>query len=339
MNNSMLLVEKIFDHVENDEIDKAVFCCMRLSRKIGDIFNLIMFMRELSLDKEQFNNSFYDETLKLKEEARKFLYETTRKHWLEERALDYSITGDSSNSVVKHGAGEIQKEIDDILIHIEDYNVPQGMGEFDTAAFTDSYTSVKARLRLKKSALITVKDRIRSRCFNYASRIEKQLELQNNTISFLGEIQNNVNNYFAIISEETFSKLKKALSLIGSDDIEDHALLLTSIRRAIASVADFFYPPQKGEVECCDGIKRMMGKDQYLNRLHEFCFSKFSSSTSNELIRAELEQLMTFAKKLNNIASKGVHAEVTALEAKQGLVGLYLFLSNMIDKLQLDHSL
>lgn len=43
---------------------------------------------------------------------------------------------------------------------------------------------------------------------------------------------------------------------------------------------------------------------------------------------------MVFARKLNDIASKGVHAEVTSGEAKQGLVGLYLFLSNIIEKME-----
>ena len=56
------------------------------------------------------------------------------------------------------------------------------------------------------------------------------------------------------------------------------------------------------------------------------------------LIKAELDYFMVFARKLHDIASKGVHAEVTVIEAKQGFVGLYLFLSNLIQKLQLENS-
>jgi hypothetical protein len=44
--------------------------------------------------------------------------------------------------------------------------------------------------------------------------------------------------------------------------------------------------------------------------------------------------LITFARKLNDIASKGVHAEATAVEAKQGLVGLYMFTSNLISRVE-----
>lgn len=156
--------------------------------------------------------------------------------------------------------------------------------------------------------------------------------------SFISETQSQVNLYFSTRSEDTYRKLQKATHLLRSNNPEDHALLLTTVRRAINSVADFFYPPVSDEVRCSDGIIRKMGNEQYLNRLHEFCSTTFDASTSKELIRAELNYLMLFARKLNDIASKGVHAEVSVVEAKQGIVGLYLFLSNLINKLEINDS-
>ena len=105
---------------------------------------------------------------------------------------------------------------------------------------------------------------------------------------------------------------------------------------AIHAASDYFYPPVSGEVVCFDGSSRKMGKEQYLNRLHEFVLKSFGSSTSSELLNAELNQLMIFARKVNDIASKGVHAQVSESEAKQGLLGLYLFLANVIEKLEYD---
>jgi hypothetical protein len=47
-----------------------------------------------------------------------------------------------------------------------------------------------------------------------------------------------------------------------------------------------------------------------------------------------LDHLAVFLRRLNDVASKGVHAQVSALEAaRQGLVGVYMFLSNVIAKL------
>jgi|CXWL01.1.fsa_nt_gi hypothetical protein len=334
MVNNQEIINKIYDHVENDDVDKAVFSCLRLSRNIGDVFSTLMFLKELYPDKKQSFQAFHDEAVNLNKETQKFLWKTVIDHWIEERTLNFSLTDDPDKTVLALGVGEMQKEISHIKETISDLKAPEEMGEYDLAAFTDRYDHTKSQFRLRISAINTIKERIRTRCLNYASRIEKQIEMQEKTNSFLSDVQNKVNCYFSTRSEDTYRKLQKATNLVESTNPEDSAFLLTAIRRAINSVADYFYPPEKGEVICIDGVSRKMGDDQYLNRLQEFCSKTYKSSTSNDLIKAELDYLMVFARKLNDIASKGVHAEVTSGEAKQGLVGLYLFLSNIIEKME-----
>jgi hypothetical protein len=219
-------------------------------------------------------------------------------------------------------------------LSIRDLALPSGMGEFDTAAFTDRYVSKKEWLRLRIRAVHTVRDRIKTRCLNYAIRVERQLQAQSKSQNFLEQIQNEVNNYFKAHSEDLYTKLQKAAQLVDSNDSEDHSLLLTQVRRAIKASADFFYPPAADPVLCYDGKERKLGEEQYLNRLQEFLMTRFPESTSRDLIKAELGHLDTLARRLNDIASKGVHADVSPQEAKQGLLGLYMFLYNVVVKLQ-----
>lgn len=334
MGDRQRLIEKIYEHIENDDIDKAVFACVRLSRSIGDVFHTILFLKELRPDKKQSDQAFYDEVKDLNEDAQKFLWATVGEHWLEGRTLDYSVTDDPDKTVLVLGVGEMKKEIDNLRDTISDLKAPDGMDGYDLAAFTDRYDSTKSQFRLRLSGISSILERVRTRCFNYASRIEHQLEGQRKADSFLMNIQNEVNTYFLSRSENTYKKLRKATDLLGSKNSEDNALLLASIRRAIHSAVDYFYPPSSEEVVCADGKVRKMGNEQYLNRLHEFVSISFSKSTSTDLIKAELEYLMVFAKKVNEMASKGVHAQVTESEAKQGLLGLYLFLANIIEKLE-----
>jgi hypothetical protein len=84
--------------------------------------------------------------------------------------------------------------------------------------------------------------------------------------------------------------------------------------------------------------KRSLNDGQYLNRLQEFLTTTFQKSSSRDLLRTEFEYLAVFARRLNEVASKGVHADVTAQEAKQGLIGLYLFLYNVVSHLQHEFS-
>jgi hypothetical protein len=77
-----------------------------------------------------------------------------------------------------------------------------------------------------------------------------------------------------------------------------------------------------------------MGDENYLNRLHEYIATTFAKSSSSDLLRAEFEYLSIFARRLNDVASKGVHSDVSGREAKQGFLGLYMFLYNVISQLQ-----
>lgn len=328
------IIERIYDHVENDDVEKAVFASLRLSRSVGDVFNTLLFLKELRPDKKQSDQAFYDEVKDFKKEAQEFLWKTVTGHWIEGRTLEYSVTDDPDKTVIVLGVGEMKKEIVHLKETISDLKAPVGMDGYDLAAFTDRYDSTKSRLRLRIKGINSILERIRTRCLNYASKIEHQLTAQRGADSFLMSVQSEVNTYFLSRSEDTYQKLRKATDLLGSRSPEDNALLLTSIRRAIHSAANYFYPPVQSDIVCVDGRTRKMGNDQYLNRLYEFVLKSFNKSTSTELLQAELEYLMVFAKKINEIASKGVHSEVSESEAKQGLLGLYLFLANVIEKLE-----
>ena len=329
------LIDRIYNHVEFGDTDKATVACLRLARRVGDSFNVIVFLRELYPDRHQLQVAFYEETQDMKKDAQEFLWKTTQDRWIQERSLDYSLSKDQDDrNVLAMGVGELIREVEQMEKSIDDLKLPQGMGEFDTAAFTDRHTELNGQIRLKIRACHTILERIRTRCLNYATRIERQLEAADTASDLISSVQNDVHNYYAERCEPAYQKLRKAAGLIKSKEPEDHALLLTSIRRAVNAVADYHFPPRLEPVFCHDGNTRQLGEKQYLNRLQEFCCSQLASSKSTKLLRAEIDYLGVFVRRLNEVASKGVHAEVSGLEAKQGLLGLYMFLSNLIAKLE-----
>ena len=329
------IIDRIYDHVEVGEIDKAVIACLRLARKVGDAFNVIMFLRELRPDTHQLQMSFFQETQHLNKDARNQLWKDTQARWIEERTLNCSLNpDDEDNKVLVWGVGQLKREIEQTEKSIEDLRLPEGMGEFDTAAFTDRNQNLRAQLRLKIQSYGIVLERVRARCLYYASRIEGQLEAENKTSSIIASVQTNVHNYYASKCDAVYQSLRKAVSLTSSTDAEDHALLLTSIRRAMKAAADFHYPPVAHSVVCRDGKSRTLGDEQYLNRPQEFCAQQFDGDTSTGLLQAEVDVFAAFVRRLHEVASKGVHAQVSRAEARQGLIGAYMVLSNIIAKLE-----
>lgn len=329
----------VYEHVEEDEVEKAVMGCLRVALSGKDYLNAAVFMRELYPDRNEIARVLYDDIAHLSKEAKKFIWETSLNRWLEAHTFDFGFPGDedadSGNkpNVLMIAVGEIDPELDQWERTIADMTLPSGMEPFDAAAFTDRFIREKAQIRLRMKALQTIKTRLKTRCLNYAIQIERQLASQRQSQGFLEDVQNEVNNFFKARSDDVFLKLQKAAELAASTDPEDASLLLTEVRRALKAAADHFYPPVSGKVTCSDGVERTLGEEQYMNRLQEFLAARLAQSTAKDLLRGELDYLAAFTRRLNEMASKGVHASATLAESKQGLVGLYFFLFNVCQHL------
>ena len=330
-------IKRVYDYIENDDVDKAVMACLRIARHAKDYLHAAVFLCELYPSKKERMRILYDDTNHLKPDAQKFIWDQSIEYWLDTHTLEFSFyvnqDGEDQN-VLAVGVSEIDLELEQWERAINDLQIPTGMDEYDTAALANQCLNQKSEMRMRIKALHTIKQRIRTRCLNYAIRLEQQLLAQNKNEAFLANVQSGVNNYFKTHSEDVYTKLQRASQLVDSIDPEDYSLLLTQVRRAMKASADYFYAPTSGLVKCSDGQERTMGDDQFLNRFQEYLAVKFGSSSSSDLLRAEFDYLAAFFRRLNNVASKGVHAEASPTEAKQGLLGLYMFLYNVVSRIQ-----
>lgn len=340
--NYKVTINRIYDHIENDQVENALLGCLRIARHLKDHLNTAVFLRELYPHKDESSRILYNDMSNLKKEAFKYVWESSIDRWIELHTVEYlTAVGNEYHedtnerrNILAIAAGELDGELEQWERIIADMTLPLGMSQFDVVAFTDRFTQEKAQIRLRIKAIHLIKSRLKTRCYNYAIQIERQIAIQQRSQGFLEAVQNDVNNYFKVRSDEVYAKLQKAAELAESKELEDAALLLTEVRRALKSVADYFYAPVAKQVKCADGKDRLMGDDQYLNRLHEFLSATIKRSTSYELLRAEFDSMASFIRRLNDIASKGVHGAVTVAEAKQGLIGLYFFLFNLIQHMQ-----
>lgn len=329
-------LERIHVHLENDRVENAVMACLRVARASKEFLFAAIFLRELYPSKNEIARALFTETQHLNDEAKKFIFERSLERFLELHTIEgvdpdtSKADGDRAN-VLMAAAGEIESEIKRWQDTLADLVPPPGLSQYDMAEFTASAMEQKGIVRTRLAGLHTIKARLKTRCLNYALEIERQLEAGRQQDNFLHSVQGEVHNYFKGRSDDVVQKLIKASQLAASKDGEDCALVLTEVRRAMKAAADLFWPvTSEDPVTCADGQQRKLGDQQYLNRLQEFTRVKLRNSSARDLLMAELDHLDVFFRRLNDLASKGVHADVTVAEARQGLVGLYFFLSNLI---------
>ena len=329
-------LERIHYHVENDHVENAVMACLRVARASKDFLFAAIFLRELYPSKSEITRALFNETQHLNDEAKKFIFERSLDRFLDLHMIEgvdpdtSKPEGDRAN-ILMVAAGEIESEIKRWQDTLADLVPPPGLTPFDMASFTASAMEQKGIVRTRLAGLHTIKARLKTRCLNYALENERQLIAGRQQDNFLHSVQGEVHNYFKVRSGDVVQKLIKASQLAASSNGEDCALVLTEVRRAMKAAADVFWPATSEDpVVCADGQERKLGDPQYLNRLQEFTRITLRNSSARDLLMAELDHLDVFFRRLNDLASKGVHAEVTVAEARQGLVGLYFFLSNLI---------
>ena len=333
-------VAKIYEAVESRNVELSVMLSMRLARLLNDHLNSLIFMNHLHKRGKHGFRYLHRDMESLPKELKEFLWKRSLDVWLETHSISVQLAEDDyeghneseKKNILDITAAEIPDERQRWKTVLSEMVCPPGMTPYDTAAFFDSMNHEKARIRLRLNALSEVQSKILALCYTYASNIERQIYQQETTNDFVSATYQTVNAFFKAKSLEVYSKLIKASELAHSNDKENFSLSLTEVRRAIKSVADYLLPPIKGITKCIDGKERDLGEASYLNRLQEFLFREFSKSTSRELLEAELENLSVYVRRIDNIASKGVHTDVTQEEAKQGLVCLYFFLYNIIIK-------
>lgn len=169
-----------------------------------------------------------------------------------------------------------------------------------------------------------------SSCSNAASKHASKLY---STYSFgdiprqqFDYIRESVDDLLLDICPDAVEKFMSAYEKLASSSNEDWSLALTSCRRVIKAVADSIFPPQSEKLN-----GRLVGEEQYINRLWAFLDQNVPSGSDKDLAKAHVDYLGAFIQKLNDKASKGVHATVTHKEAVRAVLYTYLTLGDILE--------
>lgn len=73
-----------------------------------------------------------------------------------------------------------------------------------------------------------------------------------------------------------------------------------------------------------------LGDDQFLNRLMQFAIDRFGKSTHVKLVEETIQGPGNRLNKLNSLASKGVHQEVSLIEAESCLMWTFFLTADFL---------
>ena len=127
------------------------------------------------------------------------------------------------------------------------------------------------------------------------------------------------------LNPELAEKLMLAFRSVAGDNPEEWSQALTSCRRFIEGLADLLFPASDKVVN-----EKSLGKTQYINRLWAFMDQSIESDSNKDLAKAHVDLLGAYLQRTHKLSNKGVHAELTKVEAVKTVFHVYLMVADIL---------
>jgi hypothetical protein len=165
--------------------------------------------------------------------------------------------------------------------------------------------------------------RITQRVHSYLSQVERQLVLGQLQSDVFEDNRRYVDDRLQKFAPEILEQIHIAYRRTREGTTEARSHALTSCRRALKTLADRLYPPRNEPVKGVDGKERVLNDSMYVARLWQFISESKAGSTAKKILADDIESLGKQIDRLNDLAGKGVHSEVTEFEVNMCVLSIY----------------
>lgn len=169
---------------------------------------------------------------------------------------------------------------------------------------------------------------IKKTTHSFLSTLHNELKFSGTITSSFDLLKNAVDDRLLDLDLEIAEQLMLAFKSVSSNNKEEWSHALTTCRRLLESLADKLYPASDLVIG-----KRTFKQNQHVNRLWQFMNEAIESDTNKEIAKTHVDYLGLWLERTNKISNKGVHDEVSQLEATKAVFHLYLMLADLLDYL------
>jgi hypothetical protein len=171
---------------------------------------------------------------------------------------------------------------------------------------------------------------ILDRCLFFLTKVLQELRYGSMIASIVDEIRNEVDEKLIGINKEISVELNSVyLNLSSGTSAVEWSHVSTSCRRILKILADDIFPPKEELHIGRDGKSYSVKSDDYINRICAFV-DENSTGDDRRLLTAETKYLASYLEQIDEMASKGVHGNITKFQASMVLTHMYLIISDII---------
>lgn len=170
---------------------------------------------------------------------------------------------------------------------------------------------------------------VRREAHSRAVALYHKLEFATSASTAFDIMKEAVDDKLVSLAPELGEKLMLAFEHVSAGrEKERWSQALTSCRRLLEELANRLYPPRE---EIMNG--RKLGKAEYINRLWAFMDEKIASEKNREVAKAHVDLVGGYLESTLGVTHKGVHSEVSRLEAVRAVLHTYLVVADILSYL------
>jgi hypothetical protein len=154
-----------------------------------------------------------------------------------------------------HSVAAMEQYVADLQRAIADTNPPQ---------------AERVRMGFRESQTRQVLERIRTRVYTYLTQIEQRLVFEERNLDVFDEHIEVVNDMLDEFAPDVQPMFTAAYERLEDPKPENLHQAGTTCRRILKAVADHLYPPRAPIMDATTGKERLLGEEQFVNRLLAF---------------------------------------------------------------------
>ena len=172
---------------------------------------------------------------------------------------------------------------------------------------------------------------VRKAAHERATRLFDRIAFSNTPKTSIDILKAEVDGKLLDLAPDLAERLMLAFRSVVGENAEEWSQALTTCRRFIESLADKLYPPREE-----DHAGRRVGKEQYINRLWAFMDDSVESDKNRQLAKAHIDYLGSYLTSVHGLSHKGVHSNLTRIEAIKAVLHTYLMVADILDYLKVE---
>ncbi|GAB1856294.1 hypothetical protein MHTCC0001_11290 [Flavobacteriaceae bacterium MHTCC 0001] len=313
------LLDEVIDNLENPKF--SLFSCVQKLNRIGKLLNeeKLVIWTEIQLGNTDYTTSiqkWIKSYIKNDEEGSNESEKEHKEITEELEKLGITLLGSViSSEELSAKANEAGGGFSNIGFIEEKYN------DFIKTKRGNDNTYYKTNL----NATLSI---VKASAYKKASFYHKKYAYEHLPESNFEVLKNNVEDVLFDIDPELAEQLLLAFKSVSSTNEEEWSHGLTSCRRFFEKLADNLYPATNKKIN-----GRSLSKENYINRIWAYMDENIESKSNKDLAKKHVDLLGAYLQSTYKLSNKGVHSNLTRIEAIKTVMHIYLVCADLLEYL------